>query len=76
MSTEEAAVRPIEVTPEAPRVIPEVKVPATRPEAEPKPPVEVKPAVYTRKHKQAARNLISYIPNTAGQWLRKQKAAR
>ncbi len=55
VSTEGAVVRPVEITPEAPRAIPEVKTPTTRPETEAKPPVEVKPDVYTRKQKRAAR---------------------
>lgn len=53
--TEVIVVRPIKITLEAPIEIPEVKVPVTRPEPEAKPPVEMKPYVYTRKHKRSAR---------------------
>ncbi len=55
MSTEGAVVRPVRITPEVQIAIPEVKIPETRPEAEAKPPVELKPDVYTRKQKRAAR---------------------
>ncbi|TAN35362.1 MAG: hypothetical protein EPN24_07265 [Candidatus Methanoperedens sp.] len=55
VSTEGAVVRPVKITPEAPIAIPEVKTPTTRPELEAKSPVKVKPDVYTRKQKRAAR---------------------
>jgi hypothetical protein len=55
VSTEGVLVRPIKITPEAPIAIPEVKTPTTKPEPEDKPPVEVKPDVYTRKQKRAVR---------------------
>lgn len=55
MSTEGILILPIKITPEAPRAVPEVKTPVIRPEPEAKPPVQAKPAVYTRKQKRAVR---------------------
>jgi hypothetical protein len=55
VSIEGVTVHPVKIIPEIPISIPEEEIPATRSEPKAKPPLEVKPAIYTRKHKRAAR---------------------
>ncbi len=55
VSTEETVVRPIKITPEAPRAIPKEKSLTDKPEPEAKLPAEVKPKVETKNQKHTVR---------------------